>query len=170
MVAFVHCSGTCENTTRKYDYKGIPTCAGAKLFYGGDGACSSGCLGYGDCAKVCPSNAIYNNNGVACVDPEKCTGCGLCTKACPNFVIRLVPTAATAVVACSNKDKGAAAVKECKASCIGCKKCENICPADAIKVEDNFAHIDYTKCVHCNVCTETCPRHAIKSVEFSQVQ
>ena len=69
MVAFVHCSGTCENTTRKYDYKGIPTCAGAKLFYGGDGACSSGCLGYGDCAKVCPSNAIYNNNGVACVDP-----------------------------------------------------------------------------------------------------
>ena len=160
----------CENTTRNYDYKGIPTCAGAKLFYGGDGACSSGCLGYGDCAKVCPSNAIYNNNGVACVDPEKCTGCGLCTKACPNFVIRLVPTTATAVVACSNKDKGAAAVKECKASCIGCKKCENICPADAIKVEDNFAHIDYTKCVHCNACTETCPRHAIKSVEFSQAQ
>ena len=170
MVAFVHCSGTCENTTRKYDYKGIPTCAGAKLFYGGDGACSSGCLGYGDCAKVCPSNAIYNNNGVACVDPEKCTGCGLCTKACPNFVIRLVPTTATAVVACSNKDKGAAAVKECKASCIGCKKCENICPADAIKVEDNFAHIDYTKCVHCNACIETCPRHAIKNVEFSQAQ
>lgn len=170
MVAFVHCSGTCENTTRKYDYKGIPTCVGAKLFYGGDGACSSGCLGYGDCAKVCPSNAIYNNNGVACVDPEKCTGCGLCTKACPNFVIRLVPTTATAVVACSNKDKGAAAVKECKASCIGCKKCENICPADAIKVEDNFAHIDYTKCVHCNACIETCPRHAIKSVEFSQAQ
>ena len=67
-------------------------------------------------------------------------------------------------------DGGAAAVKECKASCIGCKKCENICPADAIKVEDNFAHIDYTKCVHCNACIETCPRHAIKNVEFSQAQ
>ena len=77
MVAFVHCSGTCDNTKPKYDYKGIPTCAGAKLFYGGDGACSSGCLGYGDCAKVCPSGAIYNNNGVACVDPAKCTGCEL---------------------------------------------------------------------------------------------
>ena len=80
MVAFVHCSGTCENTTRKYDYKGIPTCAGAKLFYGGDGACSSGCLGYGDCAKVCPSNAIYNNNGVACVDPVSYTHLTLPTK------------------------------------------------------------------------------------------
>ena len=142
MVAFVHCNGTCDNTKPKYDYKGIPTCAGAKLFYGGDGACSSGCLGYGDCAKVCPSGAIYNNNGVACVDPAKCTGCGMCTKACPSFVIRLVPADAKTVVACSSKDKGAVAVKACKTSCIGCKKCENTCPAGAIKVEDNFAKID----------------------------
>lgn len=169
-VAFVHCSGNCENTTEKFDYKGIPTCAGAKLFYGGDGACTTGCLGYGDCAKVCSYDAIYNNNGVACVDPAKCTGCGKCTKACPNFVIRLVPAAAHTVVACSNKDKGAIAVKQCKASCIGCKKCETKCPAEAIKVEDNFAHIDYTKCVGCDVCVELCPRHTIKKVDFTQAQ
>ena len=169
-VATVRCGGTCDNTKPKYDYKGIPTCAGAKLFYGGDGACSSGCLGYGDCAKVCPSGAIYNNNAVACVDPAKCTGCGMCTKACPSFVIRLVPADAKTVVACSSKDKGAVAVKACKTSCIGCKKCENTCPAGAIKVEDNFAKIDYTKCVGCNACTEVCPRHAIKSVDFSKAQ
>ena len=57
-----------------------------------------------------------------------------------------------------------------KTSCIGCKKCENTCPAGAIKVEDNFAKIDYTKCVGCNACAEVCPRHAIKSVDFSQAQ
>lgn len=170
MVAFVHCNGTCENTSQKYDYKGIPTCAGAKLFYGGDGSCTTGCLGYGDCAKVCQYGAIYNNNGVACVDPAKCTGCGMCTKACPNFVIRLVPASAAVVVACNNKDKGAAAVKQCKTSCIGCKKCEKSCPAEAIKVEDNLAHIDYTKCAGCKVCADNCPRHSIKSVGLSQAQ
>ena len=169
-IAVVQCAGTCEATSVKADYRGIPSCAAAKLFYGGDGACSSGCLGYGDCAKVCPSGAIYNNNGVACVDPAKCTGCGMCTKACPNFVIRLVPADAKTVVACSSKDKGAVAVKACKTSCIGCKKCENTCPAGAIKVEDNFAKIDYTKCVGCNACAEVCPRHAIKSVDFSKAQ
>ena len=170
MVAFVHCSGTCENTTRKQDYKGIPTCAGAKLFYGGDGACTSGCLGYGDCANACPEGAIYNNNGVACVDPAKCTGCGKCTKVCPNFVIRLVPADAATVVACNNKEKAAAAMKQCKASCIGCRKCEKTCPSAAITVEDNLAHIDYTKCSGCGECVGACPRHAIKSVNFSQAQ
>lgn len=170
MVAYVHCNGNCENTTEKYDYKGIPTCAGAKQFFGGDGACSSGCMGYGDCAKVCPVGAIFNDNGVACVDSEKCIGCGKCANVCPNLVIRLIPASAKTVVKCSNKDKGAAAVKECKASCIGCKKCENNCPSGAIKVEDNFAHIDYTKCTGCNKCTEVCPRHAIKSVNFAQAK
>ena len=169
-VAFVHCNGTCENTQKKYDYKGINTCAAAKMFYGGDGTCTTGCLGYGDCAKVCSYGAIYNNNGVACVDPAKCTGCGQCTKACPNFVIRLVPADAGTVVTCNNKEKGAVANKQCKNACIGCKKCENNCPTGAIKVTDNLAQIDYTKCVGCIACSELCPKHTIKRVDFEQVK
>lgn len=165
-VAFVHCNGGCDNTQKKYDYEGIKTCAGARLFYGGDGACTTGCLGYGDCAKACPSDAIYNNNGVACVDPAKCTGCGACTKVCPNFVIRLVPRSAGTVVACNNKDKGPVANKQCKNSCIGCKKCELNCPTGAIKVENNLAQIDYTKCVGCIACSELCPKKSIHRVDF----
>ncbi len=169
-VAYVHCNGTCANTEEKYDYKGIPTCAGAKLFYGGDGACTTGCLGYGDCAKVCPSGAIFNNNGVACVDPAKCTGCGLCAKACPNLVIRLIPADAGTVVTCNNKEKGAIATKQCRNSCIGCKKCELHCHNGAIKVVENYAHIDYTKCDGCHECEGLCPRHTIKHVDFKQAQ
>ena len=61
-------------------------------------------------------------------------------------------------------------MKQCKASCIGCRKCEKTCPSAAITVEDNLAHIDYTKCSGCGECVGACPRHAIKSVNFSQAQ
>ena len=120
--------------------------------------------------KVCPSGAIFNNNGVACVDPAKCTGCGLCAKACPNLVIRLIPADAGTVVTCNNKEKGAIATKQCRNSCIGCKKCELHCHNGAIKVVENYAHIDYTKCDGCHECEGLCPRHTIKHVDFKQAQ
>lgn len=67
MVAFVHCNGTCDNTkpevpiTRVSPHAPVQSCSTAATEH-----VPSGCLGYGDCAKVCPSGAIYNNNnGVA---------------------------------------------------------------------------------------------------------
>lgn len=167
-VAFVHCNGNCENTHKKHDYEGIKTCAAAKMFFGGDGECTNGCLGYGDCAKVCAYGAISWDNGIAKVDPALCTGCGQCAKACPNFVIRLVPADAGTVVTCNNKDKGAVARKKCTNACIGCKKCELNCPTGAIAVKDNLAQIDYSKCVGCIACSELCPQHTIKRVDFAE--
>ncbi|MCI5667495.1 MAG: RnfABCDGE type electron transport complex subunit B [Oscillospiraceae bacterium] len=169
-VAFIHCNGTCENTTEKYDYQGIRTCAAVKLFYGGDCACTTGCMGYGDCARACPSNAIYFDNGVNRVDPAKCTGCGKCTKVCPNSVISLIPVDANTVITCNNKEKGAVATKQCSNSCIGCRKCEKTCTNGAITVIENFAHIDYTKCTGCKTCVDVCPRHTIKIVDLKQAQ
>lgn len=166
-VAFVHCNGDCNNTQKKHEYKGIATCAAAKMFYGGDGSCVYGCLGYGDCAKACPSGAICMENGIAHVDARKCTGCGLCAKTCPNKVISLFPDVFDSVVTCNNKEKGAVARKQCKNACIGCKKCELNCPAKAVTVKDNLAVIDYSKCTNCNKCAEVCPVHAIKVEDFS---
>ena len=48
-IAVVQCAGTCEATSVKADYRGIPSCAAAKLFYGGNGSCIFGCMGFGDC-------------------------------------------------------------------------------------------------------------------------
>ncbi len=169
-VAVVHCGGDCEKTQDKYEYKGIQSCSAAKLLYGGKGSCTYGCLGLGDCANVCPQNAISIVNGVARVDPKECIGCGLCTKTCPQKLISLVADAEKVVVACSNKDKGAVTRKVCTNGCIGCKKCERVCPLCAIKVVDNCAVIDYEKCTDCpdfGICAKNCTTGCIMLSDLS---
>ena len=156
-VSIVKCRGDCEHTTNKMEYHGIESCKAAKLFYGGHGACSWGCLGFGDCAKVCPYQAICIENGIAHIDPRRCVGCGLCTTVCPNHVIEVIPDVSTVFVACNSKDKGALVRKVCSAGCIGCKRCEKACPSGAITVENNVAHIDQSKCTGCKACAEQCP-------------
>ncbi len=168
-VAYVHCQGDCQHTKKKHDYKGIQTCTAAKLFYGGDGSCTYGCMGYGDCAAVCPKDAICIENGIAHVDPRECIGCGLCAKTCPNHVIALIPDKIKTVVACSNQQKGAVARKNCTSACIGCMKCEKNCPVEAVKVVNFLAQIDYNKCVQCGKCAEVCPAGAIKIADFTGI-
>ncbi len=69
-------------------------------------------------------------------------------------------------VACSNKEKGALAMKACKVACIGCGKCAKNCPHEAIAVNSNLAYIDYEKCKLCKKCVEVCPTHSIHAVNF----
>lgn len=167
MVAEVRCSGTCAVTSAKMDYKGIESCAAAKLLFGGSGACVYGCAGLGDCAKVCPEKAIYLVGGVARVDTDLCTGCGLCAKACPNGVIAVRPASASVVVDCNSHQKGADTRKACTAGCIGCKLCERNCPAGAITVTDNLASVTYEKCVGCGKCVEVCPSGCIVGLSLA---
>lgn len=162
MVAYVACSGTCEKAKDQYNYVGIEDCSFAKRVPGGGAkACNYGCLGFGNCVKVCDRNAISIVDGVAVVDKEECLACGLCIKACPNGLISLVPYEAKHAVACSSKDNGKVVTQVCSAGCIGCKLCEKNCPSDAIHVEDNIARIDYDKCTGCGVCAEKCPKKVI---------
>ena len=58
--------------------------------------------------------------------------------------------------------------KGCSIGCLGCGKCEKICPNDAIHVVDNLAQIDYSKCVSCGLCAEHCPRHLISDANLRQ--
>ena len=158
--ALVHCAGTCEATAVHSDYRGIPQCAAAKLFFGGAGSCVYGCLGLGDCVRICPNGAIRLNRGVAQADAALCTGCGQCAAACPQKLIEIVPAAAVSAVRCSNLDRGAQTRKACSSGCIGCKKCEKLCPSGAIAVENNLARIDYARCTGCGLCAESCPTGA----------
>jgi Na+-translocating ferredoxin:NAD+ oxidoreductase RNF subunit RnfB len=157
VTAFVHCGGDCDKQVQKEIYQGLNSCAAAKMLYGGKGACLFGCLGCGDCATVCEHDAICIVNGVAKVDPRKCAGCGLCAAKCPNHLISIVPKAEKAVITCSNHEKGAVVRKECQNGCIGCMKCQKNCPAEAIKVENFLATVDYEKCIGCGKCVEDCP-------------
>ena len=159
--AVVHCKGDCNVTKKKLDFQGAKTCVAAKLMFGSDGACQFGCIGYGDCAAVCPEQAINIINGVAHVNTARCTGCGMCANTCPNHVISVLPADVPVKVACSNKDKGALARKKCTAGCIGCGMCMRKCPNEAIKVEGNLAVIDYEKCTGCGTCKEVCPSKCI---------
>jgi len=161
-VAVVHCGGDCKSAPASHDYRGIQSCAAARLLFGGDKHCVYGCLGLGDCAKVCPKGCIDIRDGIARVDAGQCMGCGLCAKACPQQIISLVPDVGKVVVLCANRDKGAQTRKDCAAGCIGCKKCEKVCENGAIAVKDNHAAIDYALCTGCGSCVQACPTGALQ--------
>lgn len=50
-----------------------------------------------------------------------------------------------------------------KKECIGCKKCENICPVKAITMKDKKPIINRDKCIRCFCCQEFCPVGAMKA-------
>lgn len=159
--AAVLCNGTCDKVGSKMMYQGVDSCKGANMLYAGTSDCNYGCLGFGDCQRVCPYGAIEVQDGCAVVNTELCTACGLCVKTCPKGIITLLPIKTKATVVCSNKDKGAIARKACQSACIGCGKCVKACQYDAVKVENNLSVIDPHKCTACGECVKACPTNCI---------
>ncbi len=167
MVATVRCCGDCTTTEKKTRYAGVDTCKAAKMIHGGDGMCTYGCLGRGDCAAACPHDAICMDNGIARVDFRKCIGCGVCVKSCPNHLIHMMPDIKRQVIACHNKQKGAIARKQCTNACIACGKCVKACPAEAVRLNNDCATIDYDKCTACGECAKVCPVGCIRTADYS---
>ncbi len=169
-VALVRCSGykgVGENgkptgAKLKGTYEGIPDCLAATKVAGrGPLICKYGCLGFGNCTKVCKYDAIHVVNGVAKVDEEACVGCMQCARVCPRNLIIPVEYGRHVVVACASNAKGAVTIRGCTAGCVGCGLCRKICPHDAIHVEQNLAYIDYDKCTSCGLCATVCPQKLI---------
>jgi len=50
--------------------------------------------------------------------------------------------------------------KVIEAECVACGACVDVCPEDAITVDD-VAVIDHDKCVDCGACVDECPSGAI---------
>lgn len=162
-IARVLCQGGKAEARLKADYHGVKSCRAASMVNGGPKGCPYACIGFGDCAEVCPFDAItMSEDGLLpVIDEEKCTGCGLCVKECPKFVIALTPEKNEVHVRCRATLKGKDTRAVCDVGCIACKKCEKECPFDAIHVVNNVAVIDYEKCRNCMKCVEACPTKTI---------
>ncbi|MFQ5867315.1 MAG: RnfABCDGE type electron transport complex subunit B [bacterium] len=146
-MAVVHCGAKSEEKKHRADYRGLRSCRASILVAGGELSCVYGCLGYGDCAQVCPFEAIVMEDGLPRIDREKCTGCGNCVKACPRRIISLEiwdGVRPLIAVVCSSLDKGKVVRSICPVGCIACNLCEKSCP-ELFKVEDNLARVDIGK-------------------------
>ena len=170
-VAVLLCQGSCEVRPKTTEYQGPRTCAISAMVYGGETDCQYGCLGDGDCVKVCDFDAMYMNEetGLPVIITDKCTSCGACVTACPRDIIEMRPKNKRDLkifVGCLNEDKAGIAKKSCSVACIGCSKCEDICPKDAVIMKDNLAYIDPIACTLCRKCVEVCPTDSIIETNF----
>lgn len=159
-----HCGGG-VNAVRSHTYAGVASCAAANRLAGGPLACGAGCLGFGDCFRACPFDAIsMDERGLPVIDVVKCTGCGICARECPRgqiSLLEMVPDQAPVIVRCNAHDKVKGRKANCTMCCIACKKCEKECPSDAIHVIDMLAVVDYEKCTGCGTCVTVCPQTCI---------
>ncbi|MFH1903748.1 MAG: RnfABCDGE type electron transport complex subunit B [Candidatus Omnitrophota bacterium] len=163
-IAVIMCSGG-KDCTDRFSYQGISTCEAVNLVFGGHKSCLYGCLGFGDCVKVCPFDAITLtiSGTVPVINTGKCTGCGLCVTACPKKIIELVEDKFKVGISCKSRDKGALVRKICKTGCIGCGICVKVCPVNDIVLENNLARIKHENCNNCGICVEKCPTKTIRS-------
>lgn len=148
--ALVRCGGCEEFTTRKLEYKGIPTCAAASQFYGGDWLCNYGCLGYGDCPVGLRIRRYYGGERPCPHRPGPVPGLQPVRQDLPqgpdHLGSRRLPRAWYGAAATT---KGAQVRKACKVGCIACMRCTKACQYDAIHVDNFLASIDPEKCVGC---------------------
>ncbi|MCM8795487.1 MAG: RnfABCDGE type electron transport complex subunit B, partial [Candidatus Omnitrophica bacterium] len=170
-IAVLHCAGG-SKLKDKYIYDGIKECVAANLVLGGQKECFFGCLGFGDCQRVCPFGAIkMSKEDLPVVDENKCRGCNKCVETCPKKLFSLVPVAGLAFackvrvyIACASHDLGKDTKAVCPVGCIGCGLCVKACKFEAIHIIDNLAVIDYNKCTSCSECVKVCPVKCIKTL------
>jgi electron transport complex protein RnfB len=167
MVAFRRCVKVEGKVAKKFEYFGIMSCAAAKMVQDGPDACKYSCLGFGDCVRACPFDAMWIEGDLVHISPEKCTSCGTCVRTCPNAILELIPRRARVMVFCSSQDKGKAVKDVCEAGCISCGACIKKCPAQAITLVDERIHIDHKACLaygpSCGeACVEKCPRDILR--------
>lgn len=48
-----------------------------------------------------------------------------------------------------------------KKKCTGCGDCVEVCPSEAIRLEDEKAVVDEGECVDCGACEDECMNDAI---------
>ena len=109
------------------------------------------------------------NTGLPVIITDKCTSFGACVDACPRHIIEMRPRNKRYLkifVGCLNEDIGGIAKKACSVACIGCEKCVDICPKDAVTMHNTLAYIDPVMCTLCRKCVPVCPTESIIETNF----
>lgn len=162
-VARLACAGGRHVAFLRARYEGHASCRAAAVVSGGGKECAWGCLGLGDCAKVCRFGAItMDRHGLPQIDPEKCTGCNDCVEICPKGLFSLEPVSRQLWVACKNQADGETAAAACEVACTACARCVQDAPDDLIRIAGNLACIDYERNAQAaRPIIERCPTGAI---------
>ncbi|MCB1689928.1 MAG: RnfABCDGE type electron transport complex subunit B [Halioglobus sp.] len=162
IIARLACAGGSNVARNRAHYVGAQSCVAASLVAGGGKSCAWGCLGYGDCERVCDFDAIHmDSHGLPVVDSALCTGCGDCVDICPKDLFSLHPEDHRLWVACKNLEQGDVVLASCEVACTACERCVLDAPAGLISMRDNLPVIDYNRAHDTRVPIERCPTGAI---------
>ena len=157
-IARVMCQGGLNEAKYKGVYFGAKSCMASEFASGGTKLCDYGCIGFGDCARACPFDAIkMNDNELPIVDEKKCTGCEKCVAACPKNIIEMHSRDTELLMLCKNRDINKDAKKACSVSCTACGLCTHE-EIPRVVVNDNLATIDYNRVTKQNELPY-CPRN-----------
>ncbi len=169
-VARLKCAGGEGLVADLADYRGISSCRAAVLVDGGGRACTWGCLGLGDCERVCTFDAISMNwEGLPQVDVNLCTACGDCVDVCPLDLFTIVPLSQKLFVQCSSPLTGEAARSRCAVACDACGRCAADAPSGVIDIVDGLPVIHYDRDEQpTQRSTWRCPTGAIVWLEGEQ--
>ena len=141
--------------------------------------CQNICTGCGDCAQVCPEDAVMlEADSRFVIHMDLCTECGDCIASCEYNAIQVAQVEyelnSESCVGCGE----CITVCEQEGNCIfwerdyykvrgKCKpdrcqhQCATICPENAISVVNDQAVIDSEKCTRCGKCISVCPFGAV---------
>jgi len=162
IVARLACAGGTNVARNRAKYEGMQSCQGAALVSGGGKGCFWGCLGIGDCEKVCDFDAITMNQfALPVVNEDKCTACGDCVEVCPKDLFSLQPVSNRLWVACKNLDNGDEILEECQVGCTACGRCAMDAKGDLITMQNNLPVVNYSLNHNTKVPIERCPTGAI---------
>lgn len=168
-VARLACAGGSNVAVVRAEYEGLSSCRGAALISGGGKGCSWGCLGHGDCEKVCDFDAISMNEfGIPIVDEAKCTACGDCVEVCPKDLFSLHPISHRLWVACKSLEAGDGVLEDCEVGCTACGKCAMDAKGDLITMKYNLPVINYAANHQSQVPIQRCPTGAIVWLDEKQ--
>lgn len=169
MKVLCRCLSCAADQKRSFAYRGPASCAVAHAA-GGTLDCRFGCVGFGDCVKVCPVGALTLVDAHVAVDNTKCIDCGKCVRTCPRslFFFANVGTDKTyCVVGCNNPEPGPEVKKVCDTGCIGCGLCTRVIPDSPFSLEAKVSRIDYAKARgrDLSAAVAKCPQKIIKQLE-----
>lgn len=166
-VARLACAGGPHVARHRAQYVGLQTCRAAALVNGGGKGCSWGCLGLGDCERVCSFKAItMDRHSLPVVNAAMCTACGDCVDVCPKQLFSLHVVSHRLWVACKNPADGQQAELDCEVACTACGRCAADAPAGLIQIVYNLAVIDYARnSVATPAPIQRCPTGAIVWME-----